>query len=196
VRWWCIFRFVPELTFSLASTEEDQSPQVAELENARRRFRSVLSLNILLSTIIRGDATLEWETDPPNDNQIEKPEYSLLKYVAAILVRDIDVIAAMAHKTKASLSSTDVSSTPAPYQVNVMRTDQRREPAPGTGQTDQGQALSSTVTAIANPTIPRGQTTDPYFCKIPPPVNCLVLSGKPSNLEVRKEELLARLAIE
>lgn len=104
----------------MASTEEDQSPQVAELENARRRFRSVLSLNILLSTIIRGHATLEWETDPPNDNQIEKPEYSLLKYVAAILVRDIDVIAAMAHKTKASLSSTDVSSTPAPYQVNVM----------------------------------------------------------------------------
>jgi len=127
-----------------------------ELDDARKRFRSVLRLNILLSTINGGGhPTLQWNTSAPPKKRENKLEYDLLKYVTTILVRNTEIIAAVAHKTHPS--SAVSFSHPVSYQVDVIRTEQlmnslRKDGlASGTDQTDQGEALLSAFTAVANP---------------------------------------------
>jgi hypothetical protein len=154
-----------------------------KLEDARKRFRSVLRLSILLSTInSNGHPTLKWNASDPPEKRENKSGYDLLKYVTTILVRNSEVVAAVAHK--AHSSSTGSFSHPASYQVDVMRTEKPANSlrqdglASGTGQTDQGEALFSAFTAVANPYIPRDSDEDPYFKKKPPGVNCLMVPGE------------------
>jgi hypothetical protein len=153
-----------------------------ELEDARKRFRSVLRLNILLSTINgRGHPTLRWRASNPPEKRENKSGYELLKYVTTILVRDIEVVAAIAHPSSSSAGSFP---QPASYQVNVMHTEQpanslRQEGlASRTGQTDQGEALPSVFTAVANTFTERNSRKDPYFETAPSGVNCLIVPGK------------------
>jgi len=126
-----------------------------ELEDARKRFRSVLRLNILLSTINgRGHPTLRWRASKPPEKRENKSGYDLLKYVTTILMRDTEVIAAMAHPSSSSAGS--FLPQPVSYQVNIMRTEQPANSlrqdglASGTGQNDQGEALPSAFNAVAN----------------------------------------------
>ena len=151
------------------------------LENARKRFRSVLRLNILLSTINgRGHPTLRWRASKPPGKRDNKSGYDLLKYITTILVRNTEVIAAIAHR---SSSSAGPFPHPTSYQVNVMRTEQPANSLPkdvlasGTGQTDQGEALPSAFTAVANTFTERNSRKDPYFEKAPAGVNCLIVPG-------------------
>lgn len=151
-----------------------------ELEDARKRFRSVLRLNILLSTINgHGHPTLRWRASKPPEKRENKSGYDLLKCVTTILVRDTEVIAAMAHP---SSSPAGPFPQPASYQVNVMHTEQpvkslRQDGlASGTGQTDQGEALSSAFTAVANTFTVRNSREDPYF-KTASGVNCSIVPG-------------------
>jgi hypothetical protein len=153
-----------------------------KLEDARQRFRSVLRLNILLSTINNGHPTLQWKASDPPEKRENQSGYDLLKYVTTILVRNSEVVAAVAHK--AHPSSTGSFSHPASYQVDVMRTEKPANSlrqdglASGTCQTDQGEALFSAFNAVANPYIPRDSDEDPYFKKKPPGVNCLMVPGE------------------
>ena len=153
-----------------------------ELEDARKRFRSVLRLNILLSTINGGGhPTLRWRASKPPQKRENKSGYNLLKYVTTILVRDTEVIAAMAHPSSSSAGS---FSQPASYQVNVMHTEQPANSlrqdrlSSGTGQTDQGEALPSAFTTVANTFTERNSRKDPYFEMAPSGVNCLIIPGK------------------
>lgn len=152
-----------------------------KLVDARKRFRSVLRLNILLSTINgRGHPTLRWKASAAPKQRGNKSSYDLLKYVTTILVRDADVIAAVAHLSSSCAGS---FSQPASYQINVMRTEQPAKSlrqdglASGTGQTDQGEALPSTLTAVANTFTKRWSRKDPYFETMPPGVNCRIVPG-------------------
>ena len=179
----------PKLTFSVAphgdSTEEEGSLQIEkQLEKERKRFRSVLRLNILLSTINGfGHPTLRWKASIPPKEQKPKPDYALLKYVTSILVRNSEIIAAMAHKPSPSPSSGPFSE-PALYQVNIMRTEQpssslqQGELAFRTCQNDQGDALASAFTTVANPYTAQDSDKDPYFEKVLPSINCLVVTGE------------------
>jgi hypothetical protein len=77
-----------------------------ELDNARKRFRSILRLNILLATINgNGHPTLQWKASAPPKKRETKAEYDLLKYVTVILVRDSEIVAAVAYETGCSSSS-------------------------------------------------------------------------------------------
>jgi hypothetical protein len=161
--------------------EEDKSSHVGnDLDDARKRFRSVLRLNILLSTINgRGHPTLRWRPSKLEDKRKNKSGYDLLKYVTTILVRNTEVVAAMSHPAS---SSAGPSPQPVSYQVNVMRTEQPAKSlrqdglASGTGQTDQGEALPSAFTAVANTFTEGNSRKDPYF-KTPSGVNCLIVPG-------------------
>ena len=136
------------------SIEGNKSPHIGNrLENARKRFRSVLWLNILLATV-NGDGhlTLKWDASAPPKKRERKSEYDLLKYITVILVRNSEVVAAVAHKTGRSSSSASSSSPPPTYQVNVICTEhpanclKEDELVSRTGQTDHGKAF----TAVAN----------------------------------------------
>jgi hypothetical protein len=155
-----------------------------QLDNARKRFRSVLRLNILLATINgNGHPTLRWDASAPPKKRETKSEYDLLKYITAILVRNSEIVAAVAHETGRSSTSASSFSQPASYQVNVVCTEQpvnslkEDELASRTGQTDHGEALPPAFTAVANPYTPRGSDKDPYFETAPPGVNCLIVPG-------------------
>lgn len=164
-----VFVDLSRIDFLWPSLEEDI---------ARKRFRSILRLNILLSTINSGGhPTLRWKTSNPSNAKEIKPGYSLLKYVTTILVRHSEIIAAMAHKTSPSPSSAGSFSEPGPYQVDVMRTNSLRqsEPASRTVQTNQGEDLPPAITAVANPETVRGK--DPHFKTASPGVNCLEVPG-------------------
>jgi hypothetical protein len=152
-----------------------------ELEDAHKRFRSVLRLNILLSTINGGGhPTLQWDASAPPKKRKNKSGYDLLKYVTTILVRDTEVIATMAHPAS---SSAGPSPQPVSYQINVMRTEQPAKSlrqdglASGTGPNDQGEALPSAFTAVPNTFTEGNPRKDPYF-KTPSGVNCLIVPGK------------------
>jgi hypothetical protein len=150
------------------------------LENARKRFRSVLRLNILLATV-NGDGhpTLRWDASATPKKRETRSEYDLLKYITVILVRNSEVVAAVAHETGCSSSSASSFSPPPTYQINVIRTEhpanclKEDELVSRTDQTDHGKAF----TAVANPYTPRGSDTDPYFETEPPDVNCLIVPG-------------------
>jgi hypothetical protein len=49
--------------------------------------------------------------------------------------------------------------------------------ASGTGQTDQGEALPSAFTAVANTFTKRNSCKDPYFETAPSGVNCKIVPG-------------------
>lgn len=174
-----------ELTFSGPplgdSIEGNKSPDMGNrLENARKRFRSVLRLNILLATV-NGDGhpTLQWDASAPPKKRERKSEYDLLKYITVILVRNSEVVAAVAHETGRSLSSASSFLPPPTYQVNVIRTEHpancltEDELVSRTDRTHHGKVF----TAVANPYTPRGSNTDSYFETEPPDVNCLIVPG-------------------
>jgi hypothetical protein len=171
-----------ELTFSGPplgdSIEGNKSPHMGSRSvNARKRFRSVLRLNILLATV-NGDGhpTLQWDASAPPKKRERKSEYDLLKYITVILVRNSEVVAAVAHETRRSSLSATSFSPPPTYQVNVIRTEHPvncLEEDELVSRTDHGNAF----TAVANPYTPRGSDKDPYFETEPPDVNCLIVPG-------------------
>ena len=165
-----------------------------QLENARKRFRPVLRLNILLSTINSGGhPTLQWEASALPEKQETKSVYDLLKCLTTILVRDTEIIAAVAHPSSSSASSFPQTAS---YQVNVMCTEQPANSlrqdglASGTGQTDQGEALPSAFTAVANTFTKRNSHKDPYFKTAASGVNCLIVPGKSHLYQGNDDETL------
>jgi hypothetical protein len=165
-----------------------------QLENARKRFRSVLRLNILLSTINSGGhPTLQWEASALPEKQETKSVYDLLKCLTTILVCDTEIIAAVAHPSSSSAGSFPPTAS---YQVNVMRTEQPANSlqqdglASGTGQTDQGEALPLAFTAVANTFTKRNSHKDPYFKTAASGVNCLIVPGKSHLYQGNDDETL------
>jgi hypothetical protein len=106
-------------------------------------------------------------------------------------VRDVEIIAAMAHKPKVSAGS---FSAPAPYRVNIMRTDspascpRQDKITSGTSQNDQGVALPPTLTAVANPRTEGDSHEDPYFKTVRDDIDCLVVTGESHFLAYNTQE--------
>jgi hypothetical protein len=119
--------------------------------------------------------------------------YDLLKYVTTILVRNTEVIAAIAHRSSSSAGSFP---HPTSYQVNVMCTEQPVNSLPqdvlasGTDQIYQGEALPSAFTAVANPFTERNSRKDPYFETAPAGVNCLIIPGNSHLHKDNDDEML------
>lgn len=113
----------------------------------------------------------------------------LLKYITTILVRNIEIIAAVAHEPRVSRAANGTVANPTAYQVDVISTNQPENPvqqgelASGTSKNDR-----SAFTAIANPrtvTPPPGgpqNYIDPYFDNAPPGIDCKIVTGKPHKL--------------
>jgi len=167
----------------------------ANAADTRRRFRSVLRLCILVLTINYGHPTLRWEPSirPPKPRSKSLQE-SLLKYITTILVRNIEIVAAVAHEPCVSHAADGTFANPTAYQVDVMSTNQPESPvqaelASGTSKNDRGKSTSpSAFTAVANPptvTPPPGgppKYIDPYFENTPPGIDCKIVTGKPHKL--------------
>ena len=108
-----------------------------------------------------------------------------------MLVRDNEIVAAVAHKPKVSTNAQSGAS----YQVNIMGAErpaaplQRGSLASGTSQNDQGMPLPAVFTAVADShnvksprrAEPRSRELleqDPYFANAPPDIDCLVATGE------------------
>lgn len=142
-----------------------------KLENAHKRFRSVLTLNILVSAINnKGYPLLKWKTHAPN----KKWRSNHLNHILAILVHNWHVIAAVAHNpqdpTPKSNPPNGGSSEREPYQVNIMQ-NLPRGPASGIGQDHENRVPPASVTAVANP-----DKSDPYF-DLDPNAECVVVKS-------------------
>ena len=77
-----------------------------------------------------------------------------------------------------------------------MRTEQPANSLPqdvlasGMGQTDQGEALPSAFTAVANTFTNRNSRKDPYFETAPAGVNCLIVPGNSHLYQGNDDETL------
>ena len=167
------------------SAEEDPAGR----NELTRKWRTILGLNILVSTINgNGHPTFSWK--PSTQLKQEPRQHSLLKYLVAMLMRDNEIIAAVAHQPNVST-----------FHVNVMGAKlpeaplQRSGLASGMGQNDQGTPPPTAFTAVANPNTvkSRGEEktcpgnspeNDPHFSTVSPDVDCLVVvTGKTHIVE-------------
>jgi hypothetical protein len=106
---------------------------------------------------------------------------SLLSYVPAVLVRNNEVIAAVAH------GPTSVSGAPiGTVHINIMQGD------PPTSLSEQGEPASkmggcsgelSAVTHIANPDVLKARKGDPYFPTNAPGPDCLIVKYGQSHIQ-------------
>jgi len=158
------------------SAEEDP----ARRNKLIRKWRTVLALNILVSTInANGHPTFSWmPSTQPNE---EPKQHSLLKYLVAMLVRDNEIVAAVAHLPKISTAAQSGG-----FQVNIMEGVKNAQPP-------------AAFTAVANPhTVPpprQKQTRsrklpeqDPYFANVSPDIDCRVVNGMTHIVDSNNEE--------
>ena len=153
-----------------------------------RQWRTVLALNILVSTINgNGHPNFSWK---PSTQPGEPTQHSLLKYIVAMLVRNTEIVAAMAHKPKHFTNAQSKG-----LHVNIMGAKSPAAPlqpsglASRMGRNDQDMFSPTAFTAVANPhtvrpppgTGPHTRKTpqqDPYFATVSSDIDCLIVSGK------------------
>jgi hypothetical protein len=165
----------------------DDSPEQLQLTQAHKRFRSVLTLNILVSAIINKGYPLlklsQWKPNPP-----KKVTSSHLNHILAILVRDWNVIAAVAYRSDVPQGRTlGSSSEPEPYQVNVIHNLPQSSPqqdglASGIGHGGGGGGNApplTNITAVANP-----DKQDTYFRNADANATCIVVKSGESNFSL------------
>ena len=151
----------------------DLAEDPARRNELTRKWCTVLGLNILVSAINgKGHPNFRWKASIQPKK--EPRQHSLLKYLVAILVRNNDIIAAVAHKPNVSANTQSGG-----IHVNVMGTEfpaaplQRSGLASGMGQNDQGMPLPG---AERHSRKSPGQ--DPYFATKSPDIDCLVVTGE------------------
>ena len=118
-----------------------------------------------------------------------------MKYITTILVRNIEIVAAVAHEPRVSRAADGTLANPTAYQVDVISTNQLESPvqqgelASGTSKNDRDKSISpSAFTSVANPrtvTRPPGgpqKYIDPHFEDTPPGIDCKIVTGKPHKL--------------
>ena len=109
--------------------------------------------------------------------------------MTTILVRNNEIVAAVAHEPRISSAADGTFSNPKAYQVDVMSINQPESPvqqgglASGTSKDDRDKT-SPFLTTVANPrsiTPPGGPSKyiDPYFENTPPGTDCKIVTGKP-----------------
>ena len=171
----------------------DLAEDPARRKELTHKWRTVLGLNILVSAINgKGHPNFRWKASIQPEK--EPRQQSLLKYLVAILVRNNDIVAAVAHRPNVFPKAQSGG-----IHVNIMGTEfsaaplQRGGLASGTGQNDQGMPLPTSFVAVANPhsaKSPLGAergprkspVQDPYFATEPPDIDCLVVTGEPHVL--------------
>jgi hypothetical protein len=168
------------------SAEEDPAMR----KKLARKWRTVLGLNVLVSTINgNGHPTFIWKpSSRPKQEPRKSLQHSLLKYIVSILVRNNEIVAAVAHKPNVSTTAQSGA-----YQVNIMSST-RQNAAPL-----QQVSLPTAFTAVANPhnvkpprrVEPRSgkpPEQDPYFANAPPDIDCLVVTGESHILDSNSED--------
>lgn len=154
-----------------------------KLTEAHKRFRSVLTANILLSAINnKGHPLLKWKTTAPKN---VTPSH--LKHILTILVRNWNVIAAVAHVPQGCTPNPNApdggSSKPEPYQVNIIHNLPSSSPqqdglASGIGGGGGNESLTN-ITAVANP-----DNKDTYFNNVDPNTSCVVVKSGESKFSL------------
>jgi len=126
-----------------------------ELVNAHKHFRSVITCASLVATINGGGQT-RLTLEPQAEI---KSLRSLLNFVPAVLVRNIEVIAAVAHGPHPATSASRAAS--GSLYVDIV------QDAPLSGPSEKGGdlRLPSAITAVANPYVEDFCKGDPYFAK-------------------------------
>jgi len=144
-----------------------------ELVNAHKHFRSVITCSSLVATINGGGQT-RLTSEPQTEI---KSLRSLLNYVPAVLVRNIEVIAAVAHGPHPpTLTSRAASGS---LRVDIV------QDAPLSGPSEKGGdlGLPLAVTAVANLYVEDFREGDPYFTKDSPGPDCLMVTSGRSHLD-------------
>jgi hypothetical protein len=133
----------------------------ARRKELTRKWRTILGLNILVAAINgKGHSNFCWKASIQPEK--EPREQSLLKYLVAILVRNNDIFAAVAHKPNVFANAQSGS-----INVNIMGTEfpaaplQRGGLASGMGQNDQGMPLPTSFIAVTNPHSAKSRTSPP-----------------------------------
>jgi len=136
----------------------------------------------------KGHLNFRWEASVQSEK--EPRQHSLLKYLVAILVRNNDIVAAVAHKRNVFTNAQSGG-----IHVNIMGTEfpaaplQRSGLASGMGQNDQGTPPPTSFTDVANPHSAnlhlvaerrsrKSPGQDPYFATKSPDINCMVVTGE------------------
>jgi len=141
------------------------------LVNAHKHFRTVLACATLVATINGGGQSHLVLEDQAEENNLR----SLLGFVPAVLVRDVEVIAAVAHGPHPHTLASGAAS--GSLHVNIVQ----NAPLSGPSAQDKLGALPSAITAVANPyaDLRKG---DPYFPKDAPGFDCLIVASGRSHL--------------
>jgi hypothetical protein len=178
--------FTDLLGMSVVMLLGDLAEDPARRKELTRKWRTVLALNILVSAINgKGHPNFRWKASIQPEK--EPRQHSLLKYLVAILVRNNEIVAAVAHK-----SNVFANAQSGGIHVNIMGTEAaplQRGLASATGQNDQGMPPPTSFVAVANPhsaKSPLGAERrsrkspehDPYFATKSPDIDCLVVAGE------------------
>ena len=141
------------------------------LVNAHKHFRTVLACATLVATI-NGE---EQSQSVSEDQAEEKHLRSLLRFVPAVLVRDKEVIAAVAHAPHPHKLVSGAAS--GSLHVIIVQ----NAPLSGPSAQDKLGALPTAITAMENPyaDVRKG---DPYFEKDAPGPDCLIVTSGRSHL--------------
>jgi hypothetical protein len=146
-----------------------------KLENAHKHFRTVLSCAILVATINGGGQSKLFSEHQAEENNLR----SLLSFVPAVLVRNNEVIAAVAHRSRppTSVSGAAIGS----LHVYIVQNSSV------TGSSEQGEPATEigelpAVTAIPNPYVQDLSQGDPYFTENVPGPDCLIVKSGRSHL--------------
>jgi hypothetical protein len=152
-----------------------------ELVKVHKHFRTVLACATLVATINGGGQLKLFSEHQAEENNLR----SLLSFVPVVLVRNLEVIAAVAHgpRPPTSASGAAIGS----LHVNIV------QDAPVAGPSEQGEPAErrapsplhppiSEVTAIANPYVQDSRQGDPYFREDVPGSDYLIVKSGRSHL--------------
>jgi hypothetical protein len=142
-----------------------------DLKNAHKHFRTVLACATLVATINGGGQSQLVLEDQAEENHLR----SLLSFVPAVLVRDTEVIAAVAHGPHPHKSASSAAS--GSLHVNIVQ----NAPLSGPSAQDKLEAFPTAITAVANPYADH-RNGDPYFKKGTPGPDCLIVTSGRSHL--------------
>jgi hypothetical protein len=138
--------------------------------NAHKHFRTVLACTTLVTTINGGGKSQLVLEHRAEENNLR----SLLGYAPAVLVRDIEVIAAVAHRPHLRTLASGAAS--GSLHVNIVQ----NAPLSGPSAQDKLGAPPSVIAAVANPYVADPRKGDPYFPKDGP--DCLIVKSGRSHL--------------
>ena len=159
----------------------DDSTEAMEedLVNAHKHFRTVLTCTNLVLTINGGGQSKLVSEHQADDNSLP----SLLSLVPAVLVRNNEVIAAVAHGPRPPTLASDSAS--GSFNVHVVQSaplsdpSEHGEPMGGHGG-DNG--FPSAITDVANPYVEDADKGDPHFLEGTTGTDCLIVKPGVSHL--------------